>query len=157
MHPTTIKTGYSCNNNCIHCVIADNKESLMVRGLPINRSTIEYKKELYASKLSGFDNVSFTGGEPTIRKDIIELLSYAKKLGYTTSLQTTQFHNPGQQLFPGNNQGYQEPYFIGGKRLWQTRHLKEKLQIPQRHICFHDCFGHKKNELCFPPCQGQCP
>jgi MoaA/NifB/PqqE/SkfB family radical SAM enzyme len=32
----------------------------------------------------GFGAVEFTGGEPTIRKDIIDLVAYAKKIGFKT-------------------------------------------------------------------------
>lgn len=83
-----IKLGYSCNNNCIHCVIADQREaSLKTRGNQ-DRSTDEYKKELFDSRIRGADAVCFTGGEPTIRKDIFDLLRYAKNLGYKIGMQT---------------------------------------------------------------------
>lgn len=71
-----IKTGFICNNNCRFCVQAQNK--------PLgNRTTEEIKKDLEESRKRCKDIV-FTGGEVTIRKDIFELVSYAKKLGYRT-------------------------------------------------------------------------
>ncbi|MCK5282313.1 MAG: radical SAM protein [Nanoarchaeota archaeon] len=83
-----IKLGYTCNNNCIHCVIADQREfALKTRGNQ-DRSTDEYKIELYKSRLNGCNIVTFTGGEPTIRKDILELIRYAKLLGFDISMQT---------------------------------------------------------------------
>ena len=36
-----IKLGYSCNNDCVHCVIAGNREQLRRRRLPINLKTDE--------------------------------------------------------------------------------------------------------------------
>lgn len=88
MKHADIKMGYSCNNNCIHCVVADQKESaLKLRG-NYDRSTEEYKNELYNSRIDGFDVVVFTGGEPTIRKDIKELLDYAKNLRFIINMQT---------------------------------------------------------------------
>jgi len=69
-----IKTGFVCNNNCRFCVQADNK----YKG---NRTTTEIKKDLEES-INRCTGVVFTGGEVTIRKDIFELVSYAKQLGY---------------------------------------------------------------------------
>jgi MoaA/NifB/PqqE/SkfB family radical SAM enzyme len=39
-------------------------------------------EQLVEAKKDGVDRILFTGGEPTIRKDLIELVSYAKNLGY---------------------------------------------------------------------------
>ena len=70
-----IKTGFSCNNNCIFCVQADNK--------PLgNRSFEEIKENLVSSK-ERCDGVILTGGEVTIRKDFLKILKLAKGLGYT--------------------------------------------------------------------------
>jgi len=71
-----IKTGFICNNNCHFCVQAQNK----YKG---NRTTEEIKKDLLESRKRCRDIV-FTGGEVTIREDIFELVSYAKRLGYET-------------------------------------------------------------------------
>lgn len=69
-----IKVGFSCNNNCRFCVQAHNR----FRG---DRTTSEIKKDLEESKKT-CSNVVFTGGEPTIRKDIFDLVSCARDLGY---------------------------------------------------------------------------
>ena len=83
-----IKVGYSCNNNCIHCVIADQRKRVLdVKGCQ-DRTTKQYKKELYDSIKRGFDSVIVTGGEPTIRGDLFELLNYAMGLGYEIQMQT---------------------------------------------------------------------
>ena len=83
-----IKLGYSCNNNCLHCVITDQKKfALKTRGNQ-DRTTEEYKKELYNSRINGCTSVTFTGGEPTLRKDLIKLLNYAKKIGFKINMQT---------------------------------------------------------------------
>lgn len=74
MRRTDIKTGFLCNNNCIFCVQAHKKHLG-------NRSTDEIKKELEDAK-EKCDEVVFTGGEFTIRKDCIELIRYANDLGY---------------------------------------------------------------------------
>lgn len=74
MKRVDIKTGFICNNNCLFCVQADNK-------LTGNRSFEEIKKDLEESK-TRCGGVVFTGGEVTIRKDFIDLVKLAKKLGY---------------------------------------------------------------------------
>lgn len=70
-----IKTGFLCNNNCRFCVQAHKKKFG-------NRSTAEIKKDLRDAKKNNCNGVVFTGGEPTIREDIFELVSHAKKLGF---------------------------------------------------------------------------
>jgi len=69
-----IKTGYLCNNNCLFCVQAHNKS----KG---NRTTEEIKADLKESK-TRCNNIVFTGGEVTIRKDLFEIVAYASQLGY---------------------------------------------------------------------------
>lgn len=70
-----LKVGYACNNNCIHCVIADLRSYR-------DRTTEEYKQEMRDSR-SRADMLVITGGEPTIRKDIYDIVSYASSLGFT--------------------------------------------------------------------------
>ena len=88
MRYADIKLGYTCNNNCIHCVIANNRKSaLAVRG-NVDRTTKEYMSELVDSRRRGVNYVTFTGGEPTIRKDILELVKFATKIGLRVSIQS---------------------------------------------------------------------
>lgn len=71
-----IMTGFSCNNNCVVCSV---KPFALTH--PDNK-TEEVIKLMKAGRDSGIDTLEFTGGEPTIRKDIIFLINEAKKLGY---------------------------------------------------------------------------
>jgi cyclic pyranopterin phosphate synthase len=57
-------------------------------GRTTDRSTEEYIHELQDSRAKGITDVVFTGGEPTIRKDILYLLEYAEKLGFNINMQT---------------------------------------------------------------------
>jgi len=75
MKTADIKTGFLCNNNCIFCVQGEVKKGAG------NKST-EKIKEILKTASRDCDRVVFTGGEPTIRKDIIDLVRYAKKLGF---------------------------------------------------------------------------
>lgn len=73
-----ILTGFSCNNNCIVCSLKDRQEFYP------DRITEEIMKDMSEARKKGFNAVEFTGGEPTIRKDIIDLVTYAKKIGFET-------------------------------------------------------------------------
>lgn len=75
MKRADIKTGFLCNNNCIFCVQGEVKKGAG------NKSTEEIKKILKESA-KDCDRIVFTGGEPTIREDIVFLVKYAKKLGF---------------------------------------------------------------------------
>jgi len=75
MERIDLKTGFICNNNCRFCVQAHKKRFG-------NKTTQELKKYLKDSAKM-YHCVVFTGGEATIREDIFELVSFAKKLGYT--------------------------------------------------------------------------
>lgn len=77
MKTADIKTGGLCNNRCVFCAQGE------VKKLAGNKSTGEIKKILKEAKRD-CDRVVFTGGEPTIRKDIVVLVKYAKKLGFKT-------------------------------------------------------------------------
>ncbi|MFH1235136.1 MAG: radical SAM protein [Candidatus Diapherotrites archaeon] len=79
---TSLLLGYECNNNCRFCYCGDK------RRLPPMRTT-EAKKQLDLAKKRGSKFVDFLGGEPTIRKDILELVMHAKKAGYETISITT--------------------------------------------------------------------
>jgi len=66
---------YKCNNDCIFCVYLNARE------IP-SRPSKEIKQDLkkYASK--GIQEVIFTGGEPTIRKDLLDIVCFAKQMNF---------------------------------------------------------------------------
>ncbi|MBU0579816.1 MAG: radical SAM protein, partial [Candidatus Margulisbacteria bacterium] len=75
MKRADIKIGYLCNNHCLFCVQGKNRE------LYGNKSCAEIKKAINLARKTCQDLV-FTGGEATLRNDFLELVSYAKKLGF---------------------------------------------------------------------------
>ncbi len=83
-----LKLGYTCNNDCIHCVIATQRKHAILRRGDQDRVTRECIEELSDIARSGCLSVVLTGGEPTIRNDFLEIARYAKSLGLTVSLQT---------------------------------------------------------------------
>lgn len=76
-----IKINFQCNNHCIFC-IQDNK-----REIYLNKSDEEVKSILRKMAKS-HQKVLFTGGEPTLMKELIDWVKYAKKLGYGVQIQT---------------------------------------------------------------------
>jgi organic radical activating enzyme len=69
-----VKIGFVCNNNCRFCVQAHKKKFG-------NRKAEEIKSDLEQAR-KNCSAVVFTGGEPTIHPDIIELVQHAKNLGF---------------------------------------------------------------------------
>jgi len=65
--------GYSCNNNCIHCFLPFSDHGT-------DMTTAEAKKAISAAADYGVERISLTGGEPTIRKDLFELVAFCKSL-----------------------------------------------------------------------------
>ena len=80
---TSLLLGYQCNNNCRFCYCQNKKE----QHRPM--STEQAKKELEKGYERGSDYVDFLGGEPSIRKDITELVKYAKEIGFEEIAMTT--------------------------------------------------------------------
>lgn len=72
---------YRCNNNCAHCYNARprNGEEL---------STAEWKKILDRLWDLSIPHIVFTGGEPTLRPDLPELIAHAEQLGQITGINT---------------------------------------------------------------------
>jgi len=87
MSRADIKLGYSCNNECIHCVISDFRDIVLNGGKPEDISSEEYKQELLDSR-KRTDRIVFTGGEPTIRKELLDLVAFARDIGFGITMQT---------------------------------------------------------------------
>lgn len=69
--------GYCCNNNCIFCM--ENREArAKIKGIPLSEF-----KEILIESVKKFNRVVFTFGEPTLNKNLLELISYAKDSGYS--------------------------------------------------------------------------
>ena len=72
---------YRCNNMCIHCYSSSPREKPEL-------TTEEWRRVL--EKLADLEvpQLVFTGGEPTLREDLVELVEYAQGLGFVTGLIT---------------------------------------------------------------------
>ncbi|MBN2112450.1 radical SAM protein [Candidatus Woesearchaeota archaeon] len=80
---TVILMGYSCNNKCIFCCNENKRQKIK------DKTTEEVKKDIINAKKSGADYIEFIGGEPTIRKDILGIIAFAKKLDFRTIMIAT--------------------------------------------------------------------
>ena len=75
-----------CNQDCDFCF---NRKSFFQNTRHVGQlSTEEIKSILDDMALLGIPDVRFTGGEPLLRKDCIELMSYAKQKGLNVLLNT---------------------------------------------------------------------
>ncbi len=85
-----LKTGFSCNNRCTFCVQGDR------RARQPDRDTAEILALLDASR-AGHDEVVLTGGECTLRPDILVLVRHAASLRYRVQVQSNgrRFSDPG--------------------------------------------------------------
>ena len=64
---------WHCNQKCVHCYAADQ-----VHAEEEELSTDDWKKILDKCRAAGIPQVTFTGGEPTMRDDLFELIKYAR-------------------------------------------------------------------------------
>ena len=75
---------YKCYNNCCFC--SESAQLSKFRDSFVSKEKIIANLEKFAGK--GFKHITFTGGEPTYHPYFIEILKFAKGLGYKTYLTT---------------------------------------------------------------------
>lgn len=68
-----LKVGFSCNNNCIHCVISDKFSE---RDL-----SLQEIKNIIDGYITEYETIqlTLTGGEITIRKDFADIMAYVQQ------------------------------------------------------------------------------
>ena len=64
---------WNCNQKCLHCYAAGQQYAEKKE-----LTTEEWKKVIDKCKAVRIPQLTFTGGEPTIRKDLVELVDYSK-------------------------------------------------------------------------------
>lgn len=72
---------FKCANNCVHCYAGGPHET-------VELSTQQWREVIDKLSQIGVFIVTFTGGEPTMREDLSELLQYAQNKGMVTGLIT---------------------------------------------------------------------
>ena len=68
-----LKVGFSCNNNCIHCVVSDKFSE---RDL-----NLQEIKDIINNYISDYETIqlTLTGGEITIRNDFADIMAYVQQ------------------------------------------------------------------------------
>jgi radical SAM protein with 4Fe4S-binding SPASM domain len=74
---------YRCNNDCAHCYNVEHPHNTQNE-----LSTKQWKAVLDKTWSLGIPHVVFTGGEPTLRDDLPELIAHAEANGQITGLNT---------------------------------------------------------------------
>lgn len=64
---------WHCNQKCLHCYAAGQEASNETE-----LSTVEWKNIIDKCKEIGISQLTFTGGEPTLRDDLFELIKYSR-------------------------------------------------------------------------------
>jgi len=82
-----LKLGFACNNNCFSCPQAHRRHLG-------DLTTGQVKSLLDAGRETGCTQVVLTGGEPTVRPDILEVIAYARAVGY----EDAQLQSNGRML-----------------------------------------------------------
>ena len=83
-----LKTGYSCNNQCKHCVIEDSRDKLIELKSSIDLNTEDCLRQVDYAVAQGAEYIVLTGGEVTIRKDFPTLVDYCSLKGLNITIQT---------------------------------------------------------------------
>ena len=76
-----IALSFKCQNNCIHCYAGGPHETPEL-------NTAQWKQVIERLSAVGVFILTFTGGEPTLRQDLPDLLLYAQTKGMVTGLIT---------------------------------------------------------------------
>jgi radical SAM protein with 4Fe4S-binding SPASM domain len=90
---------YRCNNDCAHCYNVEHPsrlesespgmpERLQGSGVKAELSTSDWKRIIDRAWELGIPHIIFTGGEPTLRADLPELIAHAEHNGQITGLNT---------------------------------------------------------------------
>lgn len=69
-----LRIGTRCNLNCVYCLLGHEAR--------FTRPTQEIVSELAFAREQNLEKVAFTGGEPTVHKDIFKLIAIARHMGF---------------------------------------------------------------------------
>ncbi|MEI8175712.1 MAG: radical SAM protein [Candidatus Omnitrophota bacterium] len=74
-----LNVGYSCNIKCRFCYYIND---VRARQRDKDLTTVQCKRLIDRLRAEGMEALDITGGEPTIRPDLFELVSYARDAGF---------------------------------------------------------------------------
>lgn len=73
-----IRLGFRCNARCGFCYY----QELLDNPVALEPKSEDLRRKLVVLRKLGATEVEFTGGEPTIRNDLVDLVEYARELGF---------------------------------------------------------------------------
>ena len=76
----TIETGFTCNSRCHYCTQLDYR--VIPQADQLDLSTEQIRERIAFAAKNGYDQIGFSGGEPTIRPDFLDLIAFAKSLDF---------------------------------------------------------------------------
>ena len=130
---------YRCNNDCAHCYNVEGRD------LP-ELSTADWKRVLDLAWKLGIPHIIFTGGEPTLRPDLPELIAHAEQNGQITGLNTN-----ARRL---SDPGYVEELVRAGLDHVQITVESQAVEVHDRMVGTHGAFAQTikglKNALASP-------
>ena len=90
-HPTApyrmdLALTYRCNNDCSHCYNLEHPGNLSAPDGKQELTTQDWKQILDRLWDLGIPHIIFTGGEPTLRSDLADLIAHAESNGQITGL-----------------------------------------------------------------------
>lgn len=88
-----LKVGFSCNNNCIHCVISDK---FLERDL-----TLQEIRKIIDDYIVKYEKIqlTLTGGEITIRKDFSDIMDYVQQKKVDGSITFVDMQTNARMLY----------------------------------------------------------
>lgn len=93
-----LKVGYTCDHNCIHCVIQDSKRDIIKAMQSVDLTTDECTALIDQAAERGVRTITLTGGEPTLRSDFPRLVEKCLSHGLRITLQTNGGHLTSPQV-----------------------------------------------------------
>jgi PqqA peptide cyclase len=84
---------YACPLQCPYC-----SNPLDYANIKDELSTNDWKRVLKQSRDMGAVQLGFSGGEPLVRKDLVELVDYSHGLGYYTNLITSGYNMDEEKI-----------------------------------------------------------
>lgn len=86
--PDLVQVNFSfvCNLRCKMCSMHDQMNLLQQQGKQIEIDSDTLQKVIWETKQLGSSSILFLGGEPLLRKDLFDLIHYAKELELNTMM-----------------------------------------------------------------------
>ena len=81
LHSVTLELTHRCNMCCRHCYVAPEMQSGKNE-----LTTAQWKTVLAKLRDMQVMEITLTGGEPFMRQDVFDILSYLRKLGFTVTI-----------------------------------------------------------------------